>query len=104
MLSRRIQRDLTLVTALVTSSSTVSRKSTGKTDGKKVGKAIENDSTDARVNPAVVKLLDTVLQSLTHMRSLSVVDESPDLGNAIEARLAFTKGRRYENKLAITSF
>lgn len=54
----------------------------------------KSEQIDARLNPAVVKLLDTVLQSLVHMRSLSIVDESPELANAVEARMAFTKGRR----------
>ena len=101
LLSRRIQRDLTLVSALISSSSTTSpRKTSVKQDGQKVfpSKDPENESTDARVNPAVVKILDTVLQSLTHMRTLSIVDESPDLASAIETRLAYTKSKRYELK------
>ncbi|KAF7340175.1 Signal recognition particle subunit SRP68 [Mycena venus] len=70
LLSRRIQRDLLLVTALLSSEST------------------------PVFSPAVVKLLDTVLQSLNQMRALSVVDDSPDLASAVEARLSFTKARR----------
>ncbi|KAF7319739.1 Signal recognition particle subunit SRP68 [Mycena kentingensis (nom. inval.)] len=73
LLSRRIQRDLSLVEALT--------KSTG-------------DNADARLFPAVVKLLDTTLQSLAQMRTLSVVDESPDLAAAVDARVAYTKARR----------
>lgn len=42
----------------------------------------------------MVKLLDTILQSLGQMRNLSVVDESPDLAPAVEIRLLFTKARR----------
>jgi len=57
-------------------------------------KAQKKDVQDARLNPAVVKLLETVLQSLTQMRSLAIVEENPDLANAVEARLAFTKARR----------
>lgn len=49
---------------------------------------------DARLYPAIVKLLDSVLQSLEQMRTLTIVDESPDLASAVEARLAFTKARR----------
>jgi len=45
--------------------------------------------------PAVVKLLDTAIQSLTQMRNLSIVDDSPDLASAVEARLTFTKAKRY---------
>ncbi|TDL15845.1 hypothetical protein BD410DRAFT_795986 [Rickenella mellea] len=86
LLSRRIQRDLTLVSALVSVSSQ-------KQTGSKVVKQQE-EGHDVRINPAVVKLLDTVLQSLTQMRTLNVVDESPDLANAVEARVAFTKTRR----------
>lgn len=50
---------------------------------------------DSRLYPAVVKLLDTIVQSLGQMRNLSLVDESPDLASAVEARLSFTKARRY---------
>lgn len=53
------------------------------------------EQTDARLFPAVVKLLDTILQSLTQMRALSIVDDSPDLASAVEARTAFTKGKRW---------
>jgi len=49
---------------------------------------------DSRLYPAVVKLLDTVIQSLTQMRSLSIVDDNPDLASAVDARLSFTNGRR----------
>lgn len=49
---------------------------------------------DARLYPAIVKLLDSVLQSLEQMRTLTIVDESPELASAVEARLAFTKARR----------
>ncbi|KLO06310.1 hypothetical protein SCHPADRAFT_882944 [Schizopora paradoxa] len=86
LLSRRIQRDLTLVSALVA-------PPTSRHPAKGV-KAPQADQQDARVNPAVVKILDTVLQSLTQMRALTVVEENPYLTNAVEARLAFTKSRR----------
>lgn len=49
---------------------------------------------DDRLYPAVVKLLDTVIQSLTQMRTLSIVDDNPDLASAVEARISFTHGRR----------
>ncbi len=87
LLSRRIQRDLTLVSALVLP--------TGAKRPTKESKAPQTDQQDSRVNPAVVKILDTVLQSLTQMRSLTVVEENPYLTNAVEARLAYTKSRRY---------
>lgn len=49
---------------------------------------------DSRLYPAVIKLLDTVIQSLTQMRSLSIVDDNPDLASAVDARLSFTNGRK----------
>jgi len=49
---------------------------------------------DHRVYPAVVKLLDTVLQSLEQIRSLSITDESPDISSSMDARLSFAKARR----------
>jgi signal recognition particle subunit SRP68 len=54
----------------------------------------KKEQVDARLYPAVVKLLDTILQSLGQMRNLSVVDESADLASAVEARLSFTKAQR----------
>ena len=81
LLSRRIQRDLVLVSTLLSSH-------TPRTQDTK-------EQVDARLYPAVVKLLDTVVQSLTQMRNLSIVDESPDLAAAIEARLTYTRARRY---------
>ncbi|KAK7064783.1 signal recognition particle subunit SRP68 [Favolaschia claudopus] len=84
LLSRRIQRDLLLVSALLSSESTQPGRSTKS----------KSEQVDARLFPAVVKLLDTVLQSLNQMRALSVVDDSPDLASAVEARLSFTKARR----------
>lgn len=82
LLSRRIQRDLLLVSALLTS-----HRPQASAKPKK-------EHVDARLYPAVVKLLDTVIQSLAQMRNLSIVDESPDLASAVEARLTFTKARR----------
>ena len=49
---------------------------------------------DARLYPAIVKLLDGVIQSLEQMHTLTIVDESPDIASAVEARLSFTKARR----------
>jgi signal recognition particle subunit SRP68 len=42
----------------------------------------------------VIKLLDTVLQSLEQMRTLPLVDESSDLGAAVDIRISYTKARR----------
>lgn len=84
LLSRRIQRDLVLVSTLL-GSDTARTRGTSKT----------KDQVDARLYPAVVKLLETVVQGLTQMRNLSIVDESPDLAAATEARLTYTKARRY---------
>ncbi|KAJ6573919.1 hypothetical protein DFH09DRAFT_1032099 [Mycena vulgaris] len=84
LLSRRIQRDLLLVSALLSSNSGPQSRP----------QKANPDQVDARLFPAVVKLLDTVLQSLNQMRALSVVDDSPDLASAVEARLSFTKARR----------
>lgn len=91
LLLRRIERDLTLVSALVASGE---HKHTDSKNAKKSSSS-SSPQTDARVNPAVVKLLDTTLQGLTQMRNLSIVDESADLANAVDARIAYTKGQRY---------
>ncbi|KAF8761693.1 Signal recognition particle 9 kDa protein [Rhizoctonia solani] len=83
LLSRRTQRDLLLAEALLA------------TPVPTPGKQNETpQKIDHRVAPAVVKLLDTILQSLNQMRSLSVVDESADLTMAVEGRLSYTKARR----------
>ncbi|KAG6820234.1 hypothetical protein H0H93_003597 [Arthromyces matolae] len=89
LLSRRIQRDLLLVSALLTTSST-----SGPTKRHQTGKNAKADQVDSRLYPAVVKILDTVLQSLDQMRTLSIVDDSPDLASAVDARISFTKARR----------
>ncbi|KAG9310266.1 hypothetical protein JVU11DRAFT_9384 [Chiua virens] len=83
LLSRRIQRDLVLVSTLL-SSQTPRVQGAPKT----------KEKIDARLYPAVVKLLETVVQSLTQMRNLSIVDESPDLASAIDARVTYTRARR----------
>ena len=41
-----------------------------------------------------MKLLDTIIQSLTQMRTLSIVDDSPDLATAVDARVSFSKAQR----------
>lgn len=42
----------------------------------------------------MVKLFDTILQSLNQMRTLLIVDESPDLAAAVDIRISFTNARR----------
>ncbi|KAH9855810.1 hypothetical protein C2E23DRAFT_882593 [Lenzites betulinus] len=84
LLSRRVQRDLLLTSTLLHQLHTAQRSHLGR---RKV-------QVDARLYPAIVKLLDSVLQSLEQMRTLTIVDESPELASAVEARLAFTKARR----------
>jgi len=93
LLSRRIQRDLLLVSALFHSQgpSTIPAATAKKLP---ITSKLKSEQVDGRLYPAVVKLLDTVLQSLEQMRTLSVVDESQDLASAVEARLSFTKCRR----------
>lgn len=86
LLSHRIQRDLLLASVLLTSQNNL--KDTPK-------HATNVEQVDDRLYPAVVKILETVVQSLDHMRTLSIVDESPDLASAVEARLTFTRARRY---------
>lgn len=85
LLSRRIQRDLLLTSVLLASQSNT--KDTSK-------RTVKPEQVDTRLYPAVVKLLETVVQSLDQMRTLSIVDDSPDLASAVEARLTFTKARR----------
>jgi len=95
LLSRRTQRDLLLVSALLSSQhdAGVGLRALQKsiTPAKS---SLKPEQVDSRLYPAVVKLLDTVLQSLSQMRTLSIVDDSPDLASAVEMRLAFTKARR----------
>ncbi|KAH7104344.1 hypothetical protein BKA62DRAFT_694378 [Auriculariales sp. MPI-PUGE-AT-0066] len=80
LLSRRIQRDLSLVSALLATIST--------------GNKAPSSADEARLYPAVLKLLDTALQSLTQQRALSIIDESAHLASAIEARLSAVRARR----------
>ncbi|PPQ67016.1 hypothetical protein CVT24_011310 [Panaeolus cyanescens] len=84
LLARRIQRDLVLMNTLLASEAAEKPKYGKKPAG----------SVDARLYPAVVKLLDTILQSFSQMRTLSIVDDNPDLLSAIEARIAFASARR----------
>ncbi|KAF8060938.1 hypothetical protein FPV67DRAFT_1673770 [Lyophyllum atratum] len=87
LLSRRIQRDLLLVSVLLSTSKTGPAK-------KAADQKSRPERVDSRLYPAVVKLLDTVLQSLDQMRTLSIVDDNPDLAAAVEGRTSFTKARR----------
>ncbi|KAI0035271.1 hypothetical protein K488DRAFT_76737 [Vararia minispora EC-137] len=88
LLSRRIQRDLLLVSTLLSSQHASRRLQTEK------GVSQKKEQVDSRLYPALVKLLDTVLQSLNQMRALSIVDDSPDLAMAVEARISYTNARR----------
>lgn len=94
LLSRRIQRDSLLLSALLSSQkpSPSGRKTTAKS-----AEATSSSKLDPRLPPALIKLLDTILQSLTQMRNLSIVDDSPspELSGGIDARIAWTKARRY---------
>ncbi|KAF9652058.1 hypothetical protein BDM02DRAFT_3184041 [Thelephora ganbajun] len=83
LLARRTERDHLLINALLFSHQPRVPRS-----------SLEKEQIDGRLFPAVVKLLDTVLQNLTQMRTLSVVDESPDLASGMDARISFTKSRR----------
>ncbi|GLB36604.1 putative signal-recognition-particle assembly has a crucial role in targeting secretory proteins to the rough endoplasmic reticulum membrane [Lyophyllum shimeji] len=89
LLSRRIQRDLLLVSVLLSTSKTTPVKKAAAR-----GQRAKPEQVDSRLYPAVVKLLDTVLQSLDQMRTLSIVDDNPDLASAVEARTSVTKARR----------
>jgi signal recognition particle subunit SRP68 len=82
LLSRRTERDLLLIDALIQGQDETSKA------------AAPDSPSDPRIFPAVVKILDTVLQSLTQMRGLTIVDESPDITSATEARVAFIKSQR----------
>ncbi|KAG8941964.1 hypothetical protein FRC04_003923 [Tulasnella sp. 424] len=85
LLAHRIQRDLLLAEALTQpQASPVKLPSSTSSEG----------SLDPRVYPAVIKNLDTVLQSLEQMRTLSITDESPEVSSAIDARLSFTRAKR----------
>ena len=87
LLARRIQRDLLLMNTLLHSESAEKAKPGIKTKEK-------SQVVDGRLYSALVKLLETILQSLTQMRTLSIVDDNPDLASAVEARIAFINVRR----------
>ena len=89
LLSRRIQRDLLLRSTLIASASGDKSK---PQENKK--RTVKDQHVDYRLYPAVVKLLDAILQSLTQMRTLSLVDDHPDLASAVEARISFTNAQR----------
>ena len=93
LLARRIERDLLLVSAIL-ANQPGSRP--GMTRGPKLPApiALKPEQVDGRLYPAVVRVLDTVLQSLSQMRALSIVDDNPSLAAAVEARVSFTKARR----------
>ena len=93
LLARRIQRDLLLIHTLLHQSQSPSHHPHNKVNVAGPSKP-KKEQVDARLFPAVVKLLDTIIQSLTQMRTLSVVDDSPDLATTVDARISFTKGRR----------
>jgi signal recognition particle subunit SRP68 len=87
LLSQRAARDLVLISAL---------QNSPPTNAKFVPSEEENDP---RVNPALVKLMDTVLQSLNQIRELSIVDENPDLATHLDGCIGYTKARRYGAQL-----
>ncbi|KAG8785976.1 hypothetical protein FRC15_000352 [Serendipita sp. 397] len=82
LLTRRTQRDLLLIEALVSDNSGPEKASNAAAPE------------DPRVNPAVVKIYDTILQNLNQMRTLTVVDESTDVAAATEARIAYIRAAR----------
>lgn len=94
LLARRIQRDLLLISTLLHQSQ-ASHRAPEKSNAASSSKPkVAKQHVDARLFPAIVKLLDTVIQSLTQMRTLSIVDDSPDLASAVDARMSFSKARR----------
>ncbi|KAF8624823.1 hypothetical protein AX15_005710 [Amanita polypyramis BW_CC] len=93
LLAKRIERDLLLVSAIL-ASQPGSRPRMTRGSKLPVAKALKPEQVDSRLYPAVVKVLDTVLQSLNQMRNLSIVDDNPDLAAAVDARVSFTRARR----------
>ncbi|KAF9524666.1 hypothetical protein CPB83DRAFT_860894 [Crepidotus variabilis] len=91
LLSRRIQRDLLLMSTLLASGGVDKSK---VAISKLASSSKSNPETDSRLYPAIVKLLDAVIQSFTQMRTLSVVDDHPTLPSAVDARLTFTNTKR----------
>ncbi|KAF7796589.1 hypothetical protein EIP86_007770 [Pleurotus ostreatoroseus] len=92
LLARRIQRDLLLISTILNQSQGSMHHAAADIAGPSHAKP--KAKIDVRLYPAIVKLLDTVIQSLTQMRTLAIVDDSPDLATAVDARIAFTKARR----------
>lgn len=88
LLAHRIQRDLLLAEALTHPQSKPVKLPSASSSESHEG------NLDPRVYPAVVKNLDTVVQSLEQMRSLSITDESPEVSAAIDGRLSFTRAKR----------
>ena len=81
LLSRRIHRDVLLLSSLLASERTNQSK-------------LPSQPVDGRLYPAVVKMLDTIVQSLTQMRTLSIVDDSPGVSAIVDAKLFYSKARR----------
>ncbi|TRM62912.1 hypothetical protein BD626DRAFT_569492 [Schizophyllum amplum] len=81
LLSRRIHRDVLLLSSLLASDRTSKSKD-------------PSPPIDGRLYPAVVKMLDTIVQSLTQMRTLSIVDDSPGVAAVVDAKLSYSKARR----------
>ncbi|KAI0079067.1 hypothetical protein K474DRAFT_725051 [Panus rudis PR-1116 ss-1] len=101
LLARRIQRDLLLISTLIHQSQASShrhqaqqQKATKTNPAAGPSKPRREQQVDARLFPAIVKLLDTILQSLNQMRTLSIIEDSPDLASAVDARVSYTKARR----------
>lgn len=89
LLSRRTQRDLLLIEALVNVANELPKAKSPS------GREQPVNSEDPRVNPAVVKIYDSILQNLNQMRTLTIVDESSDVAAATEARIAYIRAKRY---------
>ena len=86
LLARRVQRDLLLMSALLHQLPTAQKSHSSASTASPGSKSARKAPVDARLFPAVVKLLDSVLQSLEQMRALPIVDDSPDLAAAADAR------------------
>ena len=78
LLLRRSERDTLLARALFNNSTKNQQPQEPKT---------RNDT-------AIIKLLSTTLQSLSQIRSLSIVEESPDVASRIDASISFGKAHR----------
>jgi len=95
LLARRIQRDLLLISTILAQNAQASRRPATATGSKTASSIPQKERVvDTRLYPAMVKLFDTILQSLNQMRTLSIVDESPDLAAAVDIRISFTNARR----------